>query len=83
MTTAAYQKARRDRARAAGLCTTCLKRTAIPGKSKCDPCNEYHGVRSTPYVSTGQHVKPERFCTSCQMHGGGHRNDCREQRSAA
>jgi hypothetical protein len=37
---AAYQKQKRDRCRAAGLCWTCTKRPALEGMRQCEPCRQ-------------------------------------------
>jgi hypothetical protein len=86
MTSAAYQKARRDRCRLAGICLVCTKLPALVGRSTCEHCHELKRGWNKAYAPTAkarveQRRREEQFHLCCQAVGF-HRVDCREQRAA-
>jgi len=84
MTNAEAQKARRDRARAAGMCLVCTKLPMAGGLSTCIACTVIKRVWNQANAADGmgqlwqrrapeRSVKraaatPDRFCIECQMH---------------
>jgi len=72
----AYQKARRDRARVAGLCIQCAVRAVVAGRSRCQACLDNQARWQV--VALG-HAEGGRHCTECNEPG----HDRRTCRSAA
>jgi hypothetical protein len=66
--TAASQKARRDRARAAGLCIQCCKVPHLPDRVRCARCLAWSTSYATTKTVRGStaHVDPDEFCVECQ-----------------
>ncbi len=85
MNTAAYQKARRDRARELGTCLVCTKRPMADGRSTCGRCHALKTSWNGHSAASGmREVAAQRagvsFYICCQSHRQ-HRADC-EQRAA-
>lgn len=90
-----YQRTRRERARAAGLCGQCCKRTARVGKFRCSVCADMY-TTGQPYscsvcLEAGHDKRtcPKRapdaskeFCVEC-IASGFHRAGCSLRERAA
>jgi hypothetical protein len=71
-TTSTFRAARRrERAKAAGLCTKCVRRPPLEGRERCASCYEetrvYNVVRNRklgPALSTFRRVEPAEGCLS-------------------
>ncbi len=82
--TAASQKARRDRARAEGLCIQCCREPARPGIVRCARCAAMaSSYITTNYVggSAAHVVKASEFCVECQA-ARFHRAECKTRKIA-
>lgn len=79
---AARQKARRDAARAAGLCLVCCRREREPNLSTCPHCTALKRARNDRHPADEMRVRvkrsaADRFHVCCQAHGA-HRAGCSE-----
>ena len=62
----AYQKRRRDKARAEGKCVQCCTRPRVAGKSRCDDCLDSHAAWQQRQLG---HAEGGRHCTLCNERG--------------